>query len=138
MPRGKTPSGIDTDGRNRPNRKQGRAVYKQRAEFSGWVNLTIPAADKAKVDEYNASAEYAHDFHDLVQGGHKITLAWDSDNECFVATTFMTDPEHACAGLMVSQRSSDLWRALVKLVYGHSQLLPPDYSDLAGNGGNDW
>ena len=138
MPRGKAPSGNDTDGRNRPVRKTPRREYRERAEFSGWVNVTIPASDKVKVDEYNATAEYANDFADLVTSGHKVTVAYDADNECFVATTFQTDTASPCAGLMVSQRSNDIWRALVKLVYAHSQLLPTDYSSEAGNGGGDW
>lgn len=138
MPRSKAPSGQDTDGRNRAPRKQGGRNYKPRAEFAGWVNVSIPLGDKGKVDEYNASPEYANDFSDVVSGGHKITVAWDAENECFVATTFMTDVDNPCAGLMVSQRSADIWRALVKLVYCHSQILPVDYSDMAGAGGGDW
>lgn len=138
MPRGKAPSGMDTDGRNRAKPRSQRRDFKPRAEFAGWVDLNIPASERPKVDEYNASAEYANDLHDLIQAGHKVTLAWDSDNECFVATTFMTDTEHPCAGLMVSQRSDDLWRALVKLTYGHSQILPSDYSELVGGRSGAW
>lgn len=138
MPRGKQPSGNDTDGKNKAPRKPYQRNYKRRADFSGWVNVEIPRADKEKVDEFGATTLYADAMKDVIVNGHRISLSYDSEEEVFVATTFMTDADHPCAGLMVSQRSDDIWRALLKLVYAHSEILPEDYSGLAGHGGGAW
>jgi hypothetical protein len=47
------------------------------------------------------------------------------------------DEESSNAGLMVSARSDDASRAVVKLAFIHDQLLPEDYSQ-SGEDRSNW
>ena len=138
MPRGKAVNGKDTDGSNRSPRRQQRRTQQARVEFAGWVNVSIPNDHREAVTTFGADSRLFDSLSDLLQSGHKVTLSWTADEEVFVAATFMNDDSSPCAGLMVSQRSEDSWRALVKLLYVHAELLPPDYSELVGAQNDRW
>jgi len=138
MPRGKSVSGNDTDGKNRPPRRSAAKQYKPRVDFAGWVNCEIPREKREEVTAWGETSAYGAALADMVAAGHKVTLAYDAEEEVYVATTFQTDAEQPTAGLMTSQRSDDLWRALLKLCYAHAELLPTDYSALAGGGDTRW
>lgn len=112
--------------------------YKPRVDFAGWVNCDIPREKREEVTAWGETAAYGAALSDMVTAGHKITLAYDAQEETYVASTFMTDADAPTAGLMTSQRSDDLWRALLKLCYAHAELLPVDYSALAGGGDTRW
>lgn len=138
MPRGTQRPIDDTDGSNRVPRKAKQGSFRPRAEFAGWINASIPFADKDKVSEFGKTQQYADAFEDVVRGGHKITVSYDDEQGVFVAASFQTDTRQPTAGLMVSQRSDAIWRALLKLIYVHSEILPADYSGLAGGASDAW
>ena len=138
MPRGKAAIEQYLEEKNKRPINPRKKTYKERAEFSGWVNVAIPTADKDKVSAWGQTSAYADAFSDLVQQGLKITIGYDDEEGVFVASTFQTRVDHPCAGIMTSQRSDDIWRALLKLVYSHSEILPPDYSGLLGGREGSW
>jgi hypothetical protein len=136
MPRAR---GNDTDGGGeQPSRRKKRPEGVQRtADFAGWINVNIPKADKPAVDDFGASTQFPDALDALLKTHHRITLVWNLKDECFQANSFCMDEGSPNAGLMVSARSDDPSRAVVKLAYIHDALLPDDYSD-AGEERSDW
>lgn len=136
MPRSRVDD-TDGGGKGGHNKKRGNEQVQRNALFAGWINVTIPQSDRLLVDEFGTSTELTDALVSLLNAHHRLTLIWNVKEECFQANSFCMDETSANAGLMVSARSDDPIRALVKLVYIHDHLLPADYSS-AGDERSNW
>lgn len=136
MPRGR---GEDTDGGGNTRRPQKRKVVgvQRNADFAGWINVNIPKDHKPLVEEFGASTAFPDALMHVLANHHRITLIWNEKEECFQANSFCMDETSPNGGLMVSARSDDPSRAIVKLMYIHDALLPADYSN-AGEERSNW
>jgi hypothetical protein len=71
-------------------------------------------------------------------GRLKITLAYNADQDTFLATAFVKDAESINAGMMTSQRSGTPIKALEKLLWAVYYGMGEDWSALQTSGAGDW
>lgn len=131
MPRGNSRN-TDSKGNTRSTSANNRRSSKTTTDalFAGWVNVTIPEATRPEFEAWAQTAAPQDALTALLRALHRVTLNYDPDAEVFVANSFCRDTYSSNAGIMVSQRSEDAFRALAKLLYVHDVLLPEDYSIL--------
>lgn len=138
MPRGNNRNG-DTDGSNfrpRPT-KDGYKTHRS-AEFSGWVNATIPDANRPDYEEFETSTRCVEAFDAIGKMHVRLSCVFDLKDGCFVANAFHMDEATASGGLMVSARSSSALRALTKLAYLITEVMPEDWTELLSRVKTDW
>lgn len=138
MPRGNARNG-DTDGSNFRNRGTKEGFKQHRAaEFAGWVNASIPDAHRADFEEFETSSRCIDAFNAVGKAHIRVSTIWDIKDQCFVANAFHMDETSPSGGLMVSARSSTALRALMKLLYLITELMPTDWSELLSSAKNEW
>jgi len=137
MPRGNRNAG-DTDGGDLRARQTKGDTRHREALFHAWVNVSIPKAESDEVDAFGRSPVYQDALEHLLATHHRVNIIYNLKEGCYQVNTFCMDEESPNAGLMVSQRSTDPFRALLKLVYAHAHLLPADYSGAVRGGDEDW
>lgn len=135
MPRGRSFDNGEPAGRHRKVVKTPSGIQRS-ADFVGWINVNIPKADQASVDEFSTSPEFVDALGLLLRSHHRLTLIWNERDECYQANSFCMNEQSPNAGLMISARSTDASRAVVKLVYIHDRLLPEDYSQSGEEDGS--
>lgn len=129
----------DSDGQNRSKNRNSRNYRPtSRPEFAGWVNAAIPASDRDKFEQWAGSTLLLDAAEKQAKAGMSVTLSWSDDEETFVAKAFCQDGDSPNAGLMVSQRSEEGYRALCKLWYVLSEVLPADWTPLVGGTSDRW
>lgn len=138
MPRGSNRSG-DTDGSNFRSR-QTKAGFKtnRAAEFAGWVNASIPDANKDDFHEFETSERCLKAMNEVGSNHIRLSVVFDLQDGVYVASAFHMNEASPSGGLMVSQRSPDALRALMKLVYLITELMPLDWSELLSARKNEW
>jgi len=138
MPRGNSRNG-DTDGSNYRNRqtKDGYKVHRS-AEFSGWVNASIPDANRADFEEFETSSRCIEAFDAIGKSHIRTSVVFDLKDQCYTANAFHMDEAHPSGGLMVSARSTTALRALMKLLYLIIEVMPEDWTELISRAKSDW
>lgn len=138
MPRAK--GGYENvDGKNRAPRQQ-KAGYKahRSAEFSGWANVTIPDSKRDLFAEFESTTAFPDAVDRITHKNIRLSMVQEAGEDAFMATAFCMDESHPSAGMMVSQRSSSAVRALAKLAFCITELMPDDWTELAGSAHTDW
>lgn len=138
MPRAK--GGYENvDGKNRGPRQQ-KAGYKahRSAEFSGWANVNIADADRARFAEFETTTAFPDAVDFIAHKNIRLSMVQEAGEDAFMATAFCMDEAHPSAGMMVSQRSSSALRALAKLAFCITELMPDDWTELSSDGRTDW
>jgi len=138
MPRGTQRNG-DTDGSNFRGRatKDGYKVHRS-AEFAGWVNASIPDANRVDFEEFETSSRCIEAFDHVGKSHIRTSVVWDIKDQCYVANAFHMDEASPSGGLMVSARSTTALRALMKLLYLIIEIIPEDWSELLSRAKTDW
>lgn len=138
MPRGNNRTG-DTDGSNFRS-KQTKDGYKlhRSAEFSGWVNASIPDANRADFEEFETSSRCIDAFDAVGRSHIRVSTVFDVKDQCFVSNAFHMDETTASGGLMVSARSTTALRAQMKLLYLITEIMPEDWTELLSRAKTDW
>jgi hypothetical protein len=107
-------------------------------ELAGFIRVTL--TDKAKEeakksDPYTGFEEYVGN---LAVEGYKLSLAWDSGNDCFYATLTQTSGASPHLGKALSGRGPTITGALQMLFQKHFVILKGDWSKAKGLEGDVW
>jgi len=88
--------------------------------WKGFVNIELAQVDKKKIRENLVAFEdFGHWAEVTTAEGYKISISFDQERDCFVATLTSNDPDNDNYGYSMSQRHSHLQVALTALVYAH-------------------
>jgi len=136
MPRSKS---ADEANRNPlPRKAKQRKQDEPDVLFAGWANFNFSSDQKAEYEEWESTGAWA-DLLDASQIGRlKITLSHNAEQDAFLATAFVRDPDSVNAGLMTSQRSGTSTRALFKLLWAVYYGMGEDWAALMQAGSHDW
>lgn len=105
--------------KNRPGSKGGN--FKDLWTF---VDIRLNKSDKDAVSQWGK--EQADDMLDLLssilEGGHKLSVTWSDNTDCFIASFTGTDDECVNYGLVMSSRANNPWEAVVIGLYKHFEI----------------
>lgn len=110
-----------------------------KTDFKGFVNYVLTAEDKELYQKWEA------DDHDLwlllatdIQGGYKLTVGYNSQNDTFNATYMCNDPDDKNAGYCLSAFAPDWYNAVKSLVFKHNEILQCVWPIDGKTVGNNW
>lgn len=115
-----------------------KSSYGMNAGFTGWINYTIPATDRAIYNEWLASENSVKDAQAVVDAHYRLSVGEDLKDGGYTATAFMRLESSPHAGKMTSQRSGDPMNALYKLIFAIRHGMPENWRDLETGGDDDW
>lgn len=136
MPRGKS-TRVQREWESGDNYRKQQS-YGMNAEFSGWINSTLPTSMKDAYDTWYASPAAFTDFQEVMDRHYRISVGEDVRDGGYVANAFMRLESSPHAGKMTSQRSSNPTSALFKLVYAIIHVMPENWRTLEDGTGDDW
>jgi len=107
-------------------------------EWGGFVQHTLSEIDKERFTEWltSSSDPVGQLLIDVLASGLKVTLVWDSANDCFIGTlTGRPDSKgempFTCA---LSGRGATVQEALGVTLYKHDVVMGSDWTDWLVNG----
>lgn len=96
---------------------------KIKTEWRGFVNYSYTKSD---VNPFQAWYDDADNFQSelatALEQGYKLTVKYDSGANCFMAGLFCENPALPNVGLLLTQRSSDWYKAIAKALYCHTHV----------------
>jgi len=111
----------DTDGSagqgKKSSRKSGSVDGVDDAEFRGYVNLNLGAAEKAVWLEWAQTSVVWDALDYQVSCGVNVSVKRDRKNDAFVASGTQRDPKSPNAGLVVTARGRSAAIALSRLIF---------------------
>lgn len=107
----------DTDGAQKPTRKQDKLGRLGNAAFRGYLNLNLSDQQKERYPAWATSAAYWEALEGFVEAGVHISLKIETRPSGFLASGTQRDPESPNAGLCVTARGKDASTALGRLLY---------------------
>jgi hypothetical protein len=95
-----------------------------------FVNYRLNAQEKVKFRTYmeQSTDELSLILATFISAGHKVSLTWDDENKCYIASATCKNPKSANLDCCLSSRAPDWFEAL---------MLNPFKSDVL-MGGNAW
>jgi len=108
------------------------------AEYSGFANYDPTEKDKQRFDVWLEVTDVWEKLQEYTELGYKFTFSVEPRTGTSMATTMCRDEQSVNAGLMVSARSTDVGRALTKLLFIVDQCLGVEWSVSAPAAGRDW
>jgi len=116
----------------------GRRKTQKDDEWAGFAQVNVGDIDKEKFEDWLSSIgdRWWPQLQDELAAGLKLTLVWDGQNDCFIASlTGRPDndgqsPWTAC----LSARSADMFQSLALLTYKHLELTGGDWTEWLING----
>jgi len=116
----------------------GRRKVDPKDEWGGYVQCDIGEAEREAFDIWlsESATLVEHLVVDALACGLKLTLVWDSKNECFIATlTGRPDINgEAAFTCSLSARAGDMPTAMALLVYKHREVMGEDWTEWLING----
>lgn len=104
----------------------GRAPKADKPSFSDFqfVSYTLSKSEKVAFSKWwEEKASDAFVFvSEVVNSGYKVSLSWDAENDCYIATFTCMEKKSPNYCLVMSSRSDDLWEAIGINLYKHYVL----------------
>jgi hypothetical protein len=100
-------------------------------ERKTFVNIRL---DKDRRDEFTGYLEVGSmtdDLDTILQSGHKLSLSWSDDYECFQAMLFATDVDAPNFPYVLVARGSTAARTLTLLCWGHVHWCEGEWAQFA-------
>lgn len=88
------------------------------ANFS-FVAFTLVEAQKDQFREWykEQGSRSLDELSSMVTGGYKLTVSWDEQSSCFIASLTCKEPTDPNYGYVLSSRSTDIWEAMALNVF---------------------
>jgi len=98
--------------------KAARTTGNERADFVGYVNVTLTDADKPDFEGWNVDGVFPLEaFLDALELGYQFTTKFDAENECFSCSVSSWNKSRDDAGIIYTARSDDPEKARLKAIY---------------------
>lgn len=122
-------------GKDRKPRKPSTAPVAD--NWGGYINMALAEQDKASFASYLADGDvdFWHDLFEFVGEGLKFSLAYDTANECFIATFTGELVRGSKAKYAASARAGSAVEASALLVFKHVVLAKTDWAVWVTAGG---
>lgn len=106
-------------------------------EWGGFLNLKLDEADKERFGTWYAAAETTVGslLDDAMIDGLKVSIAYDTENECYIATfTGKLIPAHDTR-YAASARAGTYWEAVALMCYKHFVVCEGNWFDFLPHNG---
>lgn len=103
--------------------KSGRSAAKakiqpERADFVGYVNITLTEDDKADFDAWELENDVvSEEYLSALELGYQFTVKCDLEHQSFICSVSNWQMGRADAGVIYTARAANPNRALVKAIY---------------------
>lgn len=87
------------------------------AEWRGYVNVDLSAAQKAQFDEWASTGAPWEVLEEVCSAGVVVTVKQEKGAAGFIASATQRDPENLNAGLCVTARARTAGKAFMRLLY---------------------
>lgn len=104
---------LDRAGQGARRREQKNGV----AEWRGFINVNLDASQKSQFDDWVASGDPVEIMADAVASGCHIAIKLNQDGGGFMASITQRNPASVNAGLAVTARSGEAWKALYRALF---------------------
>lgn len=110
---------MNVAGKNATNKaKTAKSTRPQRADFVGYVNITLTEDDAEDFQGWFSQADVVADAYlDMFDLGYQATLKYDHENEAFSCSISNWSPEAIDSGVIYTARSGTVEGATWKAVY---------------------
>lgn len=112
----------DTDGENRRGRKAASASETWNAAFRGYLNYTPTDPERSNFEAWCESASLWDVLQASVEDGVHLTLKWDAKQSTYLASGTQRREGSPNAGLVVTARASEAWKAFARLLFSLARL----------------
>lgn len=120
----KTTVSGQTGGTNHAKGADGNAIYRKQ-----YVRCTLSDADKARLKAAKlTSAQLMKIFQDFVDAGHKVSMQFEAENDCYGVYATQNDQTHGNYPFCLTARGPDIEKALAVLLYKHTEMLAGDWA----------
>ncbi len=107
----------DTDGANKPARKQDTVGGLDNAEFRGYINLDLTEDQKGMYPTWAASGALWEALEAFTESGVNLSLKRERKTGGFMGSATQRAPDSPNAGLCVTARGKDASTALGRLLF---------------------
>jgi len=98
--------------------KATRAPRDERAEFVGYVNITLTEEDRLDYDGYNNDPTIGEEAYlDALDLGYQFTVKFERESDCFSCSISNWSRSATDSGVIYTGRSSTPHQAVAKAVY---------------------
>jgi len=87
------------------------------AAFRGYINVTLSDDQKSTFDAWSSSASPLETLEFVVSDGVNISLKWDVKGACYLASGTQRREDSPNAGLVVTARAAEAWKAWYRLLF---------------------
>lgn len=116
--------------------QQNSAPQWQKVEF---VNINLSKAEKTQFKSWYSEnqATLPELLTRFIAAGYKLSIKWDNENDCFIATSTCSDETMENGGKALSSRSDD-WLEAIALNLFKTDVLSENGVWEASGKGNSW
>jgi len=116
----------------------GQRKIRKDDQWAGFAQVNIGDSEREQFDLWVSAigTGWWAALQDELAAGLKLTLVWDGQNDCFIAS-LTGRPDNAGESewtACLSARSDDLFQSLALLVYKHLEVTGGDWTDWLING----
>lgn len=121
-----------------PRAKSNQSTTNEKRTQNGDKNFTLPTFVSCELNDEERSyckqhvlnlSEVSSRLEDLLTEGFKLTLSWDDNSDCALATLIGTPKQATNRGLALSARGGSLEGSLTVLFYKHFEKLKEDWTN---------
>ena len=110
--------------------KAAKSTRAERADFVGYVNLTLTEEDGIDFTAWLGQGDIAQEAYvEALIDGYQFSLKYDTANDTFICSVSNWDVGAKDAGIIYSARAADIGRATEKAVYVLSRKMNWDLSN---------
>lgn len=96
-----------------------------------FIDVQLDEKGREKLKAWYASLTDQETLVDeLLSEGYKITMSWDTRNQCYSAFLVPSSEKSPNWGMILTARSGNWYRAVVALYYKHKLMLKGDWRPL--------
>lgn len=122
-----------------PAKKQQNQNSAQQWAKVEFVNINLSKAEKTQFKSWYSENQAALPelMTRFIAAGYKLSLKWDNENDCFIATSTCTDETMENGGKALSSRSDD-WLEAIALNLFKTDVISEDGVWEHSGKGNSW
>jgi hypothetical protein len=106
-------------------------VSDKKAEFTGFVNVTLTGDQKQAIHAWDIESEELFDaLATYMQSGHKFSIVYAAQSDSFQSTVMCVNASSPNAGKVVTSYGKTPFDSLKVTIYKIHAILPPVWSEL--------
>jgi hypothetical protein len=124
----------------RPNKSEEKSTWQNGFGNADFADVTLTQSDKDAFLKWmtGAAADFSEALTMCLQEGYRLSLKFDYDNSCYIASLTQQDRKHHNHNLVITSRSDDAEEAFFLSFYKVAILFPGERLPTRAETRRDW